>query len=151
MADLINNLIEKDKIIETINDLFVYTDNRDWKKVEDCFAEKVDFDMTSMGADKVEVLEPKQITKMWNEGLSSLDAIHHQSGNYKVETHNNEAVAFCYGIASHFKKTISGKNTRTFVGSYNFHLSKKNNEWRIDSFKFNLKYVDGNKNLENDN
>lgn len=151
MADLINNLIEKDKIVETITGLFVHTDNRDWKKVEDCFAEKVDFDMTSMGAEKVEVLEPKQITKMWNEGLSSLDAIHHQSGNYKVEINNNEAVAFCYGIASHFKKTISGKNTRTFVGSYNFHLSKKNNEWRIDSFKFNLKYVDGNINLENDN
>ena len=151
MTDSLNYLIAKDKIIETINTLFISTDNKDWQAVENCFAEKVNFDMTSMGAEKVEVLNPKQITKMWNDGLSPLDAIHHQSGNFMVEIDNNEALTFCYGIASHFKKTISGKNTRTFVGSYNFHLSKKNNEWKIDSFKFKLKYVDGNINLENDN
>jgi hypothetical protein len=57
-------------------------------------------------------------------------------------------VAFCYGTASHFKKTTSGNYTRSFVGSYNFHFAKTGAGWKIDSFKFNLKYVDGNLNLE---
>lgn len=40
------------------------------------------------------------------------------------------------------------QNTRTFVGSYNFHLTKAGGSWRIDRFKFNLKFIDGNLNLE---
>ena len=147
MEESLRFLFEKDKIINTINSLFIFTDNRDWKAVEDCFGEKVHFDMTSLGAEKVEILKPEQITQMWEEGLGSLDAIHHQAGNHKVEIRENKAIAFCYGIASHYKKTKSGKNTRTFVGSYNFGLQKNNNNWKIDSFKFNLKYVDGNLDL----
>lgn len=150
MPDLSDYLLEKDKIAEVINNLFIFTDNRDWKNVEKCFAEKVHFDMTSMGAENIAIQTPRQITDMWDDGLKNLEAVHHQTGNLKIDVSDEKAVAFCYGTASHFKKTTSGKNTRTFVGSYNFHLTKDNDDWRIDSFKFNLKYVDGNLNLETD-
>ncbi len=150
MPDLSDYLLEKDKIAEVINNLFIFTDNRDWKNVEKCFAEKVHFDMTSMGAENTAIQTPRQITDMWDDGLKNLEAVHHQTGNLKIDVSDEKAVAFCYGTASHFKKTTSGKNTRTFVGSYNFHLTKDNDDWRIDSFKFNLKYVDGNLNLETD-
>jgi len=40
-------------------------------------------------------------------------------------------------------------NTRTFVGSYDFELLKDAGRWRIAKFKFNLKYLDGNPDLEN--
>jgi hypothetical protein len=143
-------LFEKDKITELINNLFIFTDKCDWNNVQKCFAEKVYFDMTSMGAESAVVLSPGQITDMWDDGLKNLEAVHHQTGNLKIDISDEKAVAFCYGTASHFKKTTSGKNTRTFVGSYNFHLTKSNDDWRIDSFKFNLKYVDGNLNLETD-
>ena len=33
------------------------------------------------------------------------------------------------------------------VGSYDFGLARISGEWKIDQFKFNLKYVDGNKEL----
>jgi hypothetical protein len=141
-------LLQKEKITEVINNLFLFTDNCDWDNVEKCFAEKVHFDMTSMGAESASLLTPKQITDMWNEGLKNLDAVHHQTGNLKIDVSEEKAVAFCYGIASHFKKTTSGKNIRTFVGSYNFHFMKATGDWKIDSFKFNLKYVDGNLKLE---
>ena len=143
-------LFEKDRITEVINNLFIFTDNCEWKSVEKCFADKVHFDMTSMGAESASVFSPKQITDMWDDGLKNLDAVHHQTGNMKIDVIENNAVAFCYGIASHFKKTKSGNNTRTFVGSYNFHLSKSGEDWEIDSFKFNLKYVEGNLRLEED-
>jgi hypothetical protein len=61
----------------------------------------------------------------------------------------DRAIAFCYGIALHYRKTKSGKNTRTFVGSYDFTLHREAGElWRIDAFKFNLKFIDGNVALE---
>ena len=150
MENILKILLEKDKVAEVINNLFIFTDNLDWKNVEKCFDEKVHFDMTSTGAENPVVLSPRQITDMWDDGLKSLNAVHHQTGNLKIDVSDEKAVAFCYGTASHFKKTTSGENTRTFVGSYNFHLTKNKDDWRIDSFKFNLKYVDGNLNLETD-
>jgi hypothetical protein len=142
-------LIEKDRIIETINNLFIHTDNKDWDKVKDCLAENVHFDMSSIGGE-ISVLTSQQIADTWKNGLAPIESVHHQAGNYKVDIKNNKAIAFCYGIAFHFLKTKSGNNTRTFVGSYNFHLTKENNKWLIDSFRFNLKFIDGNLNLEKD-
>jgi len=151
MHNPLNYLLEKDKIIETINHLFVFTDNRDWQRVRKCFTDNVDFDMTSMGAEKAETLKSTQIIEAWDKGLKPLEAIHHQAGNYKVEMEENTANAFCYGVALHYKKTKSGNNTRTFIGSYNFHLIKIDSHWPIESFRFNLKFVEGNPDLENDN
>jgi len=86
----------------------------------------------------------------WDKGLKPLKAVHHQAGNYIVTVSGDQADAFCYGIASHYLPTKSGRNTRTFVGSYDFHLIKNDGVWWIDRFKFNLKYLDGNPDLEKD-
>jgi hypothetical protein len=103
--------------------------------------------MTSMaGGDPVD-LTPDQITSAWDEGLKLLQAIHHQVGNFMVDIKDNEAELFCYGIACHYLENQTGENTRTFVGSYDFHLTRERADWKIDQFKFNLKYIDGNAEL----
>jgi hypothetical protein len=91
---------------------------------------------------------PEDIVAAWETGLKPLKAIHHQAGNYLVEVNGTNAEAFCYGIASHYLPNKSNKNTRTFVGSYEFELQKDSGRWRIAKFKFNLKYIDGNPDLE---
>lgn len=48
----------------------------------------------------------------------------------------------------HYLPNNSGRNSRTFVGSYDFHLKKKGDRWQIDLLKFNLKFIDGNPDLE---
>ncbi len=141
-------LVEKDKIIEVINQLFISTDNRDWSKVKNCFSSEVLFDMTSMAGGEPVTLTSQQIVDAWDKGLKALKSIHHQAGNYMVNINEDQADAFCYGIASHYLPNKTNRNTRLFVGSYNFHLTKKYQSWRIDQFKFNLKYIDGNPNLE---
>lgn len=45
-------------------------------------------------------------------------------------------------------RTYSGRNTRVFVGSYDFHLQLRDAGWRIDLFRFKVKFVDGNLELE---
>ena len=142
------DLLAKEEVKEVINRLFISTDNRDWETVSQLFAEEVLFDVTSMvGGDPVR-LTPKDIVTAWDKGLKPLKAIHHQAGNYIVKTMQNEADVFCYGIASHYLPNKTDQNTRIFVGSYNFHRIKNNDIWQIDKFKFNLKYIDGNPNLE---
>lgn len=141
---------DKAMIVETIDQLFINTDLRDWQKVKDLFAPKVLFDMTSLAGGEPATLTPQQIVDSWDKGLKPLKALHHQAGNYVVAMNGNEADAFCYAIASHYLPTKSGRNTRTFVGSYDFRLVKTDGVWWISAFKYNLKYIDGNADLEKD-
>ena len=51
-------------------------------------------------------------------------------------------------FSSHYKKDTSQGSTREFIGSYDFVLDKTKDGWRLNSFKFNLKYMRGNLELE---
>ena len=149
MSGELESIIDQSKIIEIINRLFAGTDNRDWTLVKRCFAQRVRFDMSSLGAGDPKDLTPDEIIAAWDAGLKPLKAIHHQAGNYLVTINGSKAEAFCYGIASHYLPNKTGNNTRTFVGSYDFELLKDSDGWTISQFKFNLKYIDGNPDLEN--
>lgn len=143
-----NTTIEKDRVIETVNRLFINTDNRDWPKVRALFASRVLFDMTSLAGGQPVTIMPQEIVDGWDKGLKALKAIHHQAGNYLIDIKDNEATVFCYGVAWHYLPNKTNRNTRTFVGSYDIHLVKQDGEWKIDRFKFNLKFIDGNPDLE---
>jgi hypothetical protein len=141
-------LKEQNDVIAVADRLFICTDNRDWLCVRDVFAPEVLFDMTSLAGGRPETRTPHEITDAWDQGLKSLKAIHHQAGNYQTVIRGNEADLFCYGIAFHYLPNPTNQNTRTFVGSYNLHLVKGASGWKIDRFKYNLKFIDGNKDLE---
>jgi hypothetical protein len=143
-----NSTTEKDQVIETINLLFIHTDNRDWEKVEALFTESVVFDMQSVTGARASIMTAREIAGGWETGLKPLKALHHQAGNFLVNIVNNEATVFCYGVAWHYLPNKSGRNTRTFVGSYDMHLLKLDGGWKIDRFKYNLKFIDGNADLE---
>ncbi len=151
MSDPSLLLLEKDRVSDTITQLFIATDRRDWPAVRRCFAEAVLFDMTSMTGGCPSRLTPEQIALGWEDGLRPIEVVHHQVGNYRVEVRGDQATAFCYGIAIHYRSTRSGRNTRTFVGSYDFHLLRLEGRWQIDSFRFNLKFIEGNAELEQEN
>jgi len=89
-----------------------------------------------------------ELAATWEEGLRPIHALHHQAGNYRVTVQGNEAEAFCYGTATHYRPTASGHNIRTFVGSYDFNLSRLDGRWRITTFRFSCKFIDGNVDLD---
>ena len=143
-------LLDEAAVIEVIVRLFVDTDRRDWAGVRACLADSVRFDMTSLAGGEPSVLTPGEIAGLWEAGLAPIEAVHHQAGNFQVQVNGEEASASCYGIAYHYRRTASGRNARVFVGSYDFHLVRRGEAWRIDAFKFNAKFVDGNLELERD-
>ena len=146
---LVRALLERNRVAEVINTLFIATDARDWPRVTNCLAPAVTFDMTSLaGGGAPQQVSPEQIVSGWEAGLKPIQAIHHQTGNFQIACTGGEATASCYGIAYHYRRTSSGKNTRVFVGSYDFHLLLDGGEWKIDLFRFNLKFIDGNLELE---
>jgi hypothetical protein len=143
-----STLVAKDQIATCIYDLFIGTDRRDWSLVRGCFAEQVLFDMTSLAGGEPVPLTPAQITDTWETGLRPLEHVHHQAGNLQISVDGTSATAFCYGIALHYRTTKDGNNVRRFVGSYDFELRFAAGLWRISAFRFNLKFVDGNRELE---
>jgi hypothetical protein len=137
-------LLERAGVVDTVTRLFVNTDERNWKGVIDCFADRVLFDMSSLSGSKPSRVSPKKIADQWESGLRGLTAVHHQIGNMLVEVEGAEAGAFCYATATHYFPNPTGNDTRTFVGTYDFHLVKVEDGWRIDMFRFNLKFTEGN-------
>jgi len=150
--DTLDTIVTKQQIVDLLTELFVSTDQRDWAAVKRCFADRVLFDMSSAGAGPATQRTPDEIAGGWAEGLKPMEAVHHQAGNFRVTAYEGRATASCYGIAYHFRRTRSGHNTRTFVGSYAFVLERGGpHGWRITSFRFDLKFIDGNPQLETDN
>jgi len=144
----LQDLIAKDAVLDTINRLFIGTDSRDWAMVRDALAPRLHVDVTSLAGGQAGEMTGADLAAAWETGLKPIQAVHHQTGNCRVNVLGDEAEAFCYGTATHYRPTKSGRNVRTFVGSYDFRLVKLEGRWRITSFRFNLKYVDGNLELE---
>ena len=136
-------LYDRTRIEETVNQLFIYTDNKNWDAIQNLFMPAVEFDMTSLAGGSPQVLAPKAITDLWVEGLTPVAAVHHQSGNFLITIAGNESEVFCYGTATHYQNPQFKKKTVvSFVGSYNVHLKKIATEWKISALKFNKKYVE---------
>ncbi len=147
----LQTLLDKDAIGDVVNQLFVGTDNRDWAAVRAALAPRLHVDMTSVAGGEPSEVEGAALAAMWETGLRPIQAIHHQIGNLRTAVDGDAAEAFCYGTATHYRPTASGRNVRTFVGSYDFRLARIDEAWRITLFRFNLKYLDGNLQLETDN
>lgn len=135
-------------IIRSVVELFVATDERNWSKVETCFADRVVLDMTSMIGGEPQERSGREIAEAWRIGLEPIDHVHHQVSNFLVDRTSTDASVSCYGISYHHRNISNPDNTRTFVGTYDIHLVKTSSGWRIDRFCFKLKFITGNQQLE---
>ena len=146
-----NELVDRIAVEDALVRLFVATDRRDWEAVESCFADSVLFDMTSPGGDEPVRMAPRQITAVWEQGLARIEAVHHQVGNFQVAVTGDAATASCHGVAWHYRRVASGHNTRTFVGTYDFRLSRGGpGRWLIEAIHFHAKFVEGNLELHSE-
>jgi SnoaL-like protein len=146
MRDELHDAVEKANVVDVLTELFLATDRRDWEAVKRCFAPQVLFDMSSLTGAPASTVAAEEIAAGWEQGLRPVRAVHHQAGNFQVRLRGEAAEAFCYAIAIHYLPNPKG-STRTFVGSYEFEL-RKDDAWRVTKFRFNLKWIEGNAELE---
>jgi SnoaL-like domain len=150
----IADLLDRERIVDRLTELFLATDRKDWPTVEACFAAEVEFDMSSVGAGPATSKRASEIADGWRTGLAGVEHVHHQAGNFVVHTDGDRATAFCYGIAYHYRARRDGRNTRVFVGDYDYQLARDTTSlqpaWRITAMRFTLKFLDGNPALEAD-
>ncbi len=147
-ADAVQAMLEERAVINTINTLFISTDQKDWAGVEAALAPVVNMDQTSLVGGEPMQMTNVDIAAAWEQALTPIEAVHHQASNFRVQVTGNTATAFAHGIATHYLPNPTGENVRTFVGTYDFTLVRTNGTWRIDGFRYNLRHLDGNLNLE---
>lgn len=138
----VQNFIERQKVEDVVNRLFIETDGKNWSAVRALFTDEVDFDMSSLTGAPLAKLPSEKITDMWDKGLKLVEQVHHQSGNFLTEINGLTAKVYCYGTATHFKNPHLKNRVTSFVGSYNLQLVKINNAWKISALRFNKKYVE---------
>jgi hypothetical protein len=141
---------KRDEVIEIVNKLFIYTDSRQWQALlQEVFKENIFFDMSSMSGQPGSEMKASAICDAWKEGFKDIDAVQHLAGNYLVRFKEEETKAevLCYANAVHYRQAAKNDKTREFVGSYDIHLVLTDYGWRIDRFKYNLKFIKGNQTL----
>ena len=142
-----SNFTEREQIIEVVNRLFVYTDQQRWDALQsEVFTGHVQFDMSSIDGESKE-LTSKEICDNWAKDFEGIDSVNHLAGNYLVTIVDNSAEVFAYATATHFKESASEGKIKEFVGTYNLHLKHMTEGWRIDSFKYDLKFSTDNSEL----
>ncbi len=135
-------LTEREQVVELVNKLYYYTDEQNWEGLRnEVFTTNVHLNMTSLGGPDEETTA-QAITDMWSEGFKDIDAVNHLGGNYIVDFDEGKVLA--YATAHHYKKEATQGNTREFVGTYDLGIVKVDGQWRINAFKYNLKYMTGN-------
>jgi len=143
------DLVLRQQVEDAVVRMFVATDERDWPTVESCFTEPFVLDMTSMVGGAPASMTPHQVASAWAEGFRTLDHVHHQVGNFRTSVNGQLAKVHCYGVAFHYRARITAPvKSRTFVGTYDLDLSAQSGHWRISKLKFNLKFIEGNLELE---
>jgi hypothetical protein len=144
-----DDLASKSEVEETVVRLFVATDERDWPSVQACFADPFVLDMTSMVGGSPTSMTPSQVSGLWAEGFEALDHVHHQVGNFQTTVSGEHATVRCHGVAFHYRARIAAAaKSRMFVGTYVIELSRHSGRWRIHRFRYDLKFIEGNLELE---
>jgi len=142
------NYLHQQELSQLANKLFMFTDAQQWQKLlDEVFVEEIWFDMSSIGAGEPKNIKAKDLCEMWRQGFVGLDAVHHQAGHYIIEVNQINALIFGYAVALHYKKSALNGKTRSFVGSYDLAAILTDRGWRLSSFKYNLKFIDGNPDL----
>ena len=106
--------------------------------------------MTSLTGGEPETRTREPIAEGWARGLAPPEHVHHRIRNVRVHVDGGTADASCHGIAHHHRRHPSGRNTRVFVGHYDFRLHEEGGRWRITSMRFTVRIVDGNATRERD-
>jgi hypothetical protein len=81
---VVQQVRDRQEIIDTINRIGLTADLRDWTACQTCFAESVEVDYTSLMGGEPNIISPDALTKQWQSFFDS---------TFKTTQHNNSNAA----------------------------------------------------------
>ncbi|MFI6903527.1 nuclear transport factor 2 family protein [Nonomuraea sp. NPDC050394] len=134
-------------IIETCTRMAWHTDQREWSRLGEVFADSVTLDYTSLNGGEPAVLTPGQIVEAWSGLLGAFDATQHLVTNHLVIVDDDSAICTASFQATHRLANPFGSPLWTLGGTYRFDLVRSGHAWKISGVVMTATWADGNKDL----
>lgn len=144
-------VIDRAKIIDTVNSIGTFADLGQWDRVKEAFADEVILDYTSYAAavaggdgGSPATLTPDQIVAAWKTVLPGYERTQHLITNHLVTIDGDKAHCLSQVFASHYLPNTQGEDYWIVVGHYDHELVRTENGWKVTLMRLNYGFQLGN-------
>jgi len=146
LAARIQRLEDRNAIIDVVIKYATSIDRADWEGYASIFTDPVHIDFSEAGLPAAD-FPRDQFIGFAKQGLEAWDARQHISPNHVVEFDGNDpdrAVCRSYMYAQHYKKGAPGGEFYLMRGSYDNHMLRTDDGWKIQSLTQHISWIEGN-------
>ena len=142
---LVNMLSERVEIEETVDQLGLLIDAKEWQELQEVLSETVEMDYRSLFGGEIEQLPRAEVISRWKTLLSPLKATQHVITNLHINVKPDQA-ADCAAnvVATHVRPNSLGEPLWTIGGRYDFRLVHEGGRWKISAIKLTVQWTTGN-------
>lgn len=136
--------------LEIIDLLYQYGrggDLGEWEGLRSVFTEEVEYDFSSLeGAPPVKMRSDEWVAQA-RSLLTGMKATQHIITNHVINIKGDEATCIAYIHSQHYLPNETKEDTFLVGGYYTGHLVRTSQGWKIDKWKLNVTWTEGNRNL----
>lgn len=122
-------------ILRVVDDLFIYTDRKDWASARILFRDgPLDVDMSSLGGGGPVQMTADTLIAGFTVGLHPAKQSHHMTTNYHVAVTDDAAVVSAHGYA--WNKLVGDSELWETWGVYTIRLQRMDGCWKISAFRY---------------
>lgn len=141
-------LMDRVEIEETALRMGQAADQRDWDTLVGCFAAEVYCDYSSLTGQEPGRIGAQELVKgEWAPVLGNLDATHHFIGPCTVTVQGDGAIGHAYFQAKHVLANVTGGDTWTLGGRYDWDFVRAEEGWKISGVTMTAVWAEGNQNI----
>ena len=141
--DNLQQLIDRQAIIDTIQSYAFGVDFRDWDLFRSVFTDEMEAHIGSPEAGPG-VTTAEAWTERVRSGLSGYKGTQHFFSNFNINIDGGRASTIVYFQATHYLPNDQGDNHWTLAGYYNHDLVRTNAGWKIRNYTLNTVWTEGN-------
>ncbi len=117
----------QETIINTVNQMALTADQRDWSVCRSCFADEVFVDYTSLAGGEPATIPADALIESWQGLLPGFTATQHLIGSHVVDIQNDDAECQAHFQSAH----ILDDEQWVLGGMYHFRLTHNEGTWKI--------------------
>lgn len=140
-------LLDRLEIIDTVNQVGMSADLRDWQACRNCFADQVDVDYTSLVGGQPAAIAADALIEQWRKSLSGLKATQHMISNHAVTLNGDTATCVSHFRAQHLLPNDKGSPLWMLGGTYHHELVRMEQGWKIRKMKMTATWAEGNQQI----
>ena len=129
-------------IREVADDLFVFTDRKDWGRLRTLFVEgPIEVDMSSLLGGGPVSMTASELVSGFAAGLHARKQSHHMATNYRVDIAGDTAELWANGYA--WNRLDGQPEIWETWGNYRISFRRTASAWRISAFRYFAKFNRG--------